>query len=364
MGTIREITRKDGTKSYHVEIRKKGYPPQRASFRTKTLAKKWEQQTEAAIQEGRHFKTIEAKKHTVGEMIDKFISQWLPKHPKRQPKQTALLLWWKKTCGHILLSDLSSATIAECRDHLLNEKTIRGTLRSPSTVNRYLSAFGKVLNIAMKEWGWIEDTPMRKISKPQEGEGRNRFLSPSEKDRLLQECRNSRNLNLYPMVALSILTGIRFGELARLRWGDIDLDRNSITLQQTKNGERRVIPLASEAKEILKGCPSYGAHLEDKIFKAPTSPNGSKLISVREAFAKALERASIDNFRWHDLRHTAASYMAMSGATQGELMAILGHKTPAMTRRYAHYSQKHLAALLERTSSTLNLQREEVSNDN
>lgn len=95
MGTIREHKRNDGTVSYHAEVRLRGHSPQRESFRTRTLAKKWIQDTESSIRDGRHFKTTEAKRHTLGELIDRFISQWLSHYPKRIAKQTALLTWWK-----------------------------------------------------------------------------------------------------------------------------------------------------------------------------------------------------------------------------------------------------------------------------
>jgi len=99
MGAIREYPRTDGSTTYHAEVRLRGHPKQRESFRTKSQAKKWIQDTESAIRDGRHFKTAEAKRHTLGELIDRFISQWLSKYPKRQAKQTALLTWWKKSAG-------------------------------------------------------------------------------------------------------------------------------------------------------------------------------------------------------------------------------------------------------------------------
>lgn len=351
MGTIREVTRKDGSTSFHAEVRLRGYPSQRSSFRTKSLAKKWIQDVESGIRDGRHFKTVESKRHTVGEMIDRFINQWLPKFPGRQKKQTSLLLWWKERIGHLLLSDLTSSVIAECRDQLLIEITKRGRLRSTSTTNRYLSALSKNLSVAVNEWGWIDDTPIRKVSKPAEGKGRERYLSREERKRLLEECKNSRNLNLFPIVSIAILTGMRFGEIANLRWGNLDFEQGIITLLQTKNGEIRYVPLTKEAEKIFKESPSFGNSQQSLIFPPSNNTRAQKVISIREAFEAALKRAEIDNFRFHDLRHTAASYMAMSGATQGELMAILGHRTPLQTKRYAHYSQVHLKAMMERVNN-------------
>lgn len=350
MATIRELTKKDGSKSYHVEVRLKGHPFKRKTFRTKTLAKKWIQDFESAIRDGRYMKTAGADKHTVGEMIERFVSRWLPKFPHRKEKQRSLLEWWKKWCGDMYLSNLTPAVIAQGRDQLLSEETVRKALRSTSTVNRYLSAFGKVLSIAVKEWGWLEDSPMRNVSKPPEAEGRERFLSTDERNRLLEACRASRNPNLLPIVSLALITAMRFGEIAGLKWGDIDFEQGTITLLRTKNGDRRVIPLTEASAAIFRACPTFGDEKEALVFRSHRNTLTPKKVSIREAFENALKRAGIENCRFHDLRHTAASYMAMSGATQGELMAILGHRSPGMTRRYAHYSQKHLRGILDRSA--------------
>jgi integrase len=352
MGTIREYRRDDGSISYHAEVRLRGHPPQRDSFRTRNLAKKWIQDTESSIRDGRHFKTAEAKRHTLGELIDRFISQWLPKNPKSQAKQTALLTWWKNRLGHLVLADLTPSVIAEARDALLSESTSRKSLRSPSTTNRYLAALSKALSVAVKEWGWIEDSPIRKVTKPSEAQGRERFLSIQEKDKLLEACKASTNPFLFPLVSLSILTAMRFGELIKLTWEDIDFHSRMITLRETKNGDRRVIPLTQAAEFLLKLCPTYIYNASGIIFKSTRKNNQIGFVSVRRAFQNALKTAGISGFRWHDLRHTAASYLAMNGATQGELMAILGHRSPHMTRRYAHYSQDHIRKILENAGNT------------
>lgn len=353
MGTIREVKKKDGTISFHAEVRLRGYPPQRDCFRTKSLAKKWIQDTESAIRDGRHIKTVEAKRHTVGEMIDRFISQWLPKYPERQAKQTALLTWWKNRLGHLNLADLTAATIAEARDDLLAETTVRKQSRSPSTVNRYLASLSKVLSVAVNEYGWLDDSPMRKVSKPKEAPSRDRYLSVEEIDRLLAACMESRNDKLYPLVVLSILTGMRFGEIINLKWEDIDFGLKTITLHKTKNGDRRIIPLATNAEHVFIQSCQYVEGTVGYIFGSNRANNEKGVLSVRYAFEKALEQSGIKNFRWHDLRRTAGSYMAMSGATQGELMEILGHRNPTMTRIYAKFNQQHLRNMLDKSGSKL-----------
>jgi integrase len=189
---------------------------------------------------------------------------------------------------------------------------------------------------------------MRNVSKLTEGQGRDRVLSQEEKTRLLEECTNSRNPNLFPIVSLALMTGMRHGEIVGLRWKEIDFVNRTVTLNQTKNGDRRVIPLTGEMEQIFKNCWTYGEEKERLIFRSTKDIVDEKRASIREAFENALHRAGITNFRFHDLRHTAASYMAMAGATQGELMTILGHRSPSMTRRYAHYSQQHLLKLMDR----------------
>ncbi len=360
MGTIREYKKEDGSSTYHAEVRLKGYPPQRASFRTRTLAKKWIQDTESSVRDGRHFKTAAAKKHTVGDVIDRFLSQWLAtKYPHRILRQSSYLGWWKNRLGHLLLVDLTPSVIAEARDSLLSEKTDRKSLRSGSTTNRYLVSFSKALTIAMKEWGWLDDNPMRKVSKPSEGKGRNRLLSLEEKDRLLKACKASPSKHLFPIVSLALLTGMRYGEIVSLDWNNIDYLSKTVTLEETKNGERRVIPLTPAVEQILHSC--RGTDIDSGlVFKPTGKTNRSGVVDIRNAFLKALNEAKISDFRFHDLRHASASYLAMNGATQGELMAILGHKTPTMTRRYAHYSQKHMASLMERMHA--NILAEEFNN--
>lgn len=182
MGSYKERKDENGkVVSYNAQVRIKGHPPQYASFKRKTDMERWIQNTESAIREGRHFKTTEAKKHTLGELIDRYIRDILPTKKKSVEKQTMQLNWWKKQIGCYLLSEITPSIIAEQRDNLLRETTNRNKPRNPSTVVRYMAALSHAFSIAYKEWGWIEASPISKVSKPKEDRGRVRFLDDDER---------------------------------------------------------------------------------------------------------------------------------------------------------------------------------------
>ena len=140
MANIEKRVSQAGIISYRVLIRLKGYPAQSATFKRITDARRWEQQTEAAIKEGRHFKTTEAKKHTLAELIDRYSKDVLPTKPKQAKHQAQQLGWWKSKLGDYALADITTALIVQYRDELASGVTYRGTQRSPATVCRYLAA--------------------------------------------------------------------------------------------------------------------------------------------------------------------------------------------------------------------------------
>nr|WP_320114248.1 site-specific integrase [uncultured Desulfuromonas sp.] len=349
MATIQERKSSDGKIKYRVIVRLKGCPPQSATFERKTDAKKWAQDTESAIRDGRHFKTVEAKKHTLQEMIDRYVEYVLPLKPKSQKAQSQQLKWWADELGYHLLSDVTPALIAECRDKLLSGKTYRGTKRSPATVVRYLAALSHAFTMAVNEWGWLEHNPVSKVKKPTEARGRVRFLDDDERKRLLEACRESGNHYLYVIVVLAITTGMRQGEILNLKWKDVDLKRSCAVLHETKNNERRTVPIPQFAATLLVDLSKVRRIDSQLVF--PGNKDPQKPIDIRNIWDDALERAKIANFRFHDLRHTAASYLAMNGATLAEIAEVLGHKTLQMVKRYAHLSDAHTAGVVERMSS-------------
>jgi integrase len=336
---IDERINSDGSVSYRARVRVKGHAPITKTFSSLTLAKKWKKTTEVEIEKGRYFDKHEAQKHTMGEAIDRYIQTVLPKKPKNARNVKQHLLWWKKHLKPLTLDAVKPSLIAEKRDLLLSESNDYGRRRSTTTAVRYLSSLSHLFTIAIKEWEWLSENPIHKISKPRLANGRVRFLNDDERIRLLEACRQSRCKVLYLAVILALSTGMRYGEILNLTRADVDIENGVITLKETKNGEVRSLPLVGQPLELLKLHVASINKPSALIFPSPSSP--TKPIDIRSAWEKALQNAHITNFRFHDLRHTTASYLAMNGHSLLDIAALLGHKDLQMTKRYAHLSQEY-----------------------
>ena len=348
MANIEKRTTDEGKTSFRVKVRIKGFPGQSATFERKTDAAKWAQSTESAIRENRHFKTSEAKRHTLAELIDRYCRDVLPSK-KSAKDQAQQLGWWKDEIGSHTLSDVTPSMLAECRDKLGRKITVRGKPLSPASVVRYMAALSVAFTIAVKEWGWLDDTPMRKVTKPKEARGRVRFLSDDERIRLLKVCKESSNPYLYPVVVLALSTGMRQGEIMGLTWDVVDMNRGRAILHETKNGERRAVAITGHALEQVKELAKVRRIDSNLLFpsKENTPQKPQKGMDLRAPWLAALKNAGIEDFKFHDLRHSAASYLAMNGASLAEIAEVLGHKTLQMVTRYAHLSEGHTARVVE-----------------
>lgn len=356
MATIIERERKDGSKTYQAKIRLKGCAPQSATFDRKTDARKWIQDTESAMRNGRHFKTSEAKRRTMAELIDRYIKDVLPNKStkaKQDKNQQTQMLWWKEQIGHVTLADVTPTLLAECRDNFLNTPLGNGKRRAPATVVRYMAVLSHAFTMAVNEWGWLEDSPMRKVRKPVEARGRVRFLSEEERKALLDACRNSTCPYLYPVVVLALSTGMRKGEIMTLRWQDVDFSRGLISLHETKNGERRAVPLVGHALEELRKLGKVRNLHSPFIFPASERGQSDRPFDIHAPWQRALKEAKLEDFRFHDLRHSAASYLAMNGASLAEIAEVLGHKTLQMVKRYAHLSEAHTSAVVAKMNERI-----------
>jgi integrase len=238
----------------------------------------------------------------------------------------------------------------------------RGKEVSPSTVNRSYALISHMLNKAV-DWGYIKDNPCRRVKPFKEPPGRVRYLSGSERVRLLDACSGM----LKDVVLTALLTGMRKGELMSLTWDDIDFERGEIILTRTKNNERRIIPVGKDLLLVLQRLHNERPHAHYVFSK----PDGRPYGNWRKAFETACVQAGIKNFRFHDLRHTFASYLAMAGHSAFTIQRLMGHKTIVMAQRYTHLSQAHLrdavdqlGAKVVQSAEGLNGQSRKASNIN
>ena len=358
MASIQKRVSKGGKVSYSAQVRLRGQPPQTATFTRKTDAHNWANRLVSDIRDGRHFNTARAKAHTVAELIDLYVSDYLPLKASPAVTQRGQLSWWKGELGDLRLSDVTSEALASCRSKLLKRKVRGGETLSSASVNRYMAALSHVLTIASTELGWIPFNPMRGVKKLSEAKERVRFLSDDERERLLTACRESRNRYLYPIVVLALSTAMRKEEIRQIRWKDVDLNRGTIVLHQTKNRERRSVPLAGKALQLLKEIQTEANESSPFVFSGQGS---GRPVDFRTAWETALRHADIQDFRFHDLRHSAASYLAMNGATLRELADILVHRSLEMVRRYAHLTEQHTAAVVASMNAKIFSEGDDVS---
>ena len=355
MATIQERSGKNGKIKYRALVRMHGYPDQSATFDRKTDAKLWAQKTETDLQAGRVTHVHEARRRDAVEMIDRYIADVLPHKRQSCVGQTKTELnWWRNELRGLKIADVTPSVISARRDKLARTVNSRGRIYAPASVNRHLAALSSVFTVAVREWGWAESSPVAKVSKLREPRGRVRFLSDAERERLLQACRGSSNRFLYPVVVLALSTGMRYGEIMRLTWSSVDLDNANVVLHQTKNGDRRTVPLTGHALEVVQKLHLEKA--EDSVMLFPSTKPSKRLlkhIEIARSWCKAVAEAELEDFRFHDLRHSAASYLAMSGATLAELSAVLGHKTLQMVKRYAHLTENHTRQIVERMNKSI-----------
>ena len=283
-------------------------------------------------------------RHTLGEAIERYIRSILPtKSAGTASGQTQQLGWWNEQIGYLRLSDVTPSVIAEYRDKLSAD-------RSPATVVAYMAALSVVLQTCYREWEWLEESPISRVRRPTVANARVRFLSDEERSRLLDACKVSPHPYLHTVVTLALSTGARKGELLGLEWPDVDLGKQTLTFYRTKNKEIRKVPIVGLALDLMR--EHSRVRRLDTALVFPGN-DGQRPAWIHKAWCQALEVAGIEDFRFHDLRHSAASYLAMSGASIAEIAAILGHGSYEMVKRYSHLSDSHLTSIVGRMNQQI-----------
>ncbi|MCH7476280.1 MAG: site-specific integrase, partial [Gemmatimonadetes bacterium] len=180
--------------------------------------------------------------------------------------------------------------------------------------------------------------PAAELKLEREHNGREWFLTHAEAEILVAAV----DAWLYPLVIMALTTGARRGELMALTWGDIDFRRGLVVFRMTKNGEPRTIKMSATARATLKAIETRTPTPAARVFRNRTGGRVSKS-GIAYAWEKATKAANLDGFRFHDLRHSAASFMVQAGVPLNTVRVVLGHKSLTMTLRYAHLAPDHQA---------------------
>jgi integrase/recombinase XerD len=227
------------------------------------------------------------------------------------------------------IDEVRKVHIAEFVGHL------KETGLKPPTIRRYLGTLSSLFSFAERS-GWLAQNPVRQFDKRSLPEAlpRTRFLSQAEYRRLLAFA----GANLRLLIEMAVETGMRLEELLGLRWEQVHLERREVRLVVTKSNRPRVIPLSDRAVAILAAGPRITT--SPHVFINPQT--GNRYRSLQQSFRKACSRAGITDFRWHDLRHTFASWHVQSGTDLYRLSRMLGHSTLQMSARYAHLATEQL----------------------
>jgi integrase len=339
---------KNGAKRVKAMVRRKNAPSITQTFSSRREAEIWAMTIEGEILSAPISPRIEATRHNLREAIARYKATVLCHRSRIAKDQLAQLEWWVSELGDVKLDRLTGPLICGRRDKLAMGTTKQGKPRQPGTVNRYLAALSHVLSTAARDWAWLPESPMARVRKMKEPRGRVRYLTDQELPAFMSACEASSDPHLRLIVMLALSTGMRRGEIVGIRWGDIDWERRRVILTKTKNGERRAVPLPTKALEALRLRSSQLNSTSAYVFSSVKPGFETKRWDFSRAWHAALRRAGIKNFRFHDLRHSCASYLAMNGATTMEIAEVLGHKTLAMVRRYSHLADGHVAGLVER----------------
>jgi integrase len=242
-----------------------------------------------------------------------------------------------------LLKDINPALVEAHKQTRLVEPSGRTPqfLTKPATVNRELACLKTIFSKAMKN-GKAESNPAQGVKLLKENNERDRILSPEEYTRLLAQC----SPHLKQIVKVAYHTGMRQGEIINLNWGQVDLKEGFIRLhpEDTKTNEGRLVPLTGELVEMFKAMPRGLPGVNVFTFK------GRPLTYIKVGFVKACKRAGIEDFTFHDLRHTAINNWRLAGHDYFKIMAASGHKTMSVFKRYNTVSKKELQALVNGNS--------------
>ncbi len=333
--------------SWRAVVKRKGFDRITRTFDTKAEAEVWAATIESEIGRGVFVSRTEAEKTTLFEALDRYITEHLSTIKTKVRETNRARAIQRDPLSKLFLAAIRGKEISD----FVQKRKAGGA--GPKTIKLDLSLLSKLFNLCRTSWG-IESlkNPIDFVQKPKLPQGRDRRLFPGELDRILAA---SGSPLLPDIVCLALETGMRQSEIAGMTWQMIDLKKRTVTLLDTKNGEKRIVPLSTEAVRILSGLDR---RIDGKVW-------GITPHAIAVAFARAVTRARsvyekevegtngvldpgfLSDLTFHDLRHEATSRFFEKGFNVMEVASITGHKTLQMLKRYTHLKAEDLAKRMD-----------------
>jgi integrase len=333
MASIYKRKSKDG-KSFvwRAVIRIKGYPTICDTYERKQEADDWAKDTERRIKLGQFNFAAHNKQHTYADLLHRMEGDGAFELQRSFKNCSAQFDYWKQRLGVYALIHITPELITKER------KTLVDSARGPATINRYIAVLASTLSYAVKKLRWISENPCRNILKLKENSGRDRILNDEEITRLLDACKQSKSSLLYPIVLFALTTGARRGEILKLEWRHVDLEKGIAFLTETKNGRPRSVALSDLVIVELKVLYNLRNIAKPRVFASKTAFGQ---IDIKKGWMQAVKRAGLTDYHFHDLRHQFATFAAAQGASNVELATAMGHRTLSQLLRYSNLDAKN-----------------------
>jgi integrase len=311
--------------SWQALVKKKGFGQIARTFDTKGEAEAWAKVIEAEMVRGVYLSQKEAESTTLEESLDRYEREISSSKKGHLQEKKRIRTWKSHPLAKRFLASIQGKDIAAWRDARIKSGS------SANTVRLDLAIISHLFEIARKEWGMEGlKNPVKSIRLPSPPSGRDRRLQPGELEKILA----SVSKEMGQVVRFALETAMRRGELSGMTWDMVDLKKRTVTLPDTKNGQKRIVPLSSVAVTILKERLS-ARRIDGKVWDIG-------LDAISKDFARACHKEEISGLHFHDLRHEATSRLFEKGFDTMEVKTITGHKTLQMLARYTHLRAEDL----------------------
>ena len=306
---------------WEVRIRRTGQPTQTKTFTLKSDAQQWAREAEIALEKGELLQKPKVSSITLKEAAKRYLVEVAIHHKGIASERYRLWAMVNRLGKAKPLTAITSKDIATYKVERQKEVT-------SASLRRELNLLSSLFETAKNEWGIIAlNNPLTAVKRPSDSIARDRRLTLKEKEQLLSESLKNGSHHLYLAILIALNTGMRQGEILKLKWNDIDFDRSQIAVRDTKNGSNRVIVLSS----VLRGVLLNARPNEEKLLTISAS-------GLQQAFRKLTTQLQIRNLRFHDLRHEAISSFFEMGLSVPEVQLMSGHRTLDQLMRYSHAS--------------------------